>query len=480
MAQQTKITNAANLFLNTLEDQKCPVIFYEGNVFQYNGKGAWDLLRSKDDIDKKFENALMAACEEWGAEYSKAHRAIWRTVQTLATATKAKIDAKPYIALKNGTLSFLDRELLEWDDEHYITRRVPFTYDPKAKCPRWLEALERLLRDKSRDAEETRRCIKFLQQWFGVNLVGPAAKQSRYLKKALIFIGRTGSAKSSVTNVFKALIGTENVSSKPLHQISSEFGKADLIGRHAWIADDVTDGNKELDPNGFKVLVTGETVNANRKNRDDVNFVFEGAILMTANGMPKIPDNSGAAFDRLSIIQLKNQFSPETAKKQLEGTAGLVEFLQKHNEFPGIINWALDGFEEAARDKSFTQPKTIRNFVDEKRRDSNSTYDFVREGIVEDPRFTLHIDALAAVAVEFAAQRHARKMSHKQAITELTEVIEEVLQEADIEHDETNSRAKYVNGAKVAPEALAYWALAKDRGNPSIANIDKPHFRRKP
>lgn len=476
MTQQTKITGAAKKVKEWCEAEGQNLLAHEGDFYMYR-KGAWEILRG-DTAKEKLEPILMEACEEWGSEYAKAHKAHWRTLQTLTSVRNVKLDGAPLVACKNGTLHFDERELYEWEPKDYITRRLQFDFDKKAKCPKWLSTLRRMFKDSTRDDAEVEQCLRFIQQWMGVNIVGPAAKDTRYLKQALFFLGPPGSGKSSVADVFRALMGSNNISATPLHKVNDTFGLEDLVGRVAWIADDVSDESKTLDPNQFKVLITGEPFSVNRKYRTPITTTFQGAVLMTGNTMPRIPDNSGAAFDRISVVNLRNKFTSDDLKRDLEGSPNLLAYLHKHNEFPGIINWALDGFEDAFDARKFAKPKTIVKYVDALRRENNPIFDFLSDGIVEDERYGIHADAAAALAIEFARERHGEKLAFKKASSQLVAVIEETRPKIRLEYDESGTKVTHFLGAKIHSDVLPFWMAAKDKTMSTLKNLDKPHFKR--
>jgi P4 family phage/plasmid primase-like protien len=311
----------------------------------------------------------------------------------------------------------------------------------------------------------------------GINIVGPAAKSTRYLRQALVLIGPKYTGKSTLADVFRTLLGTDNITALPLSAVNTDFGKADLIGRDAWIADDVMNENTILDPNAWKVLVSGEPINTDVKHKDRRTFHFTGAIMLTGNALPRIKDNSGAAIERMSIVKLKNRFSPADLHKTLDGCSNLIEYLHRHDEFPGIINWALQGFRDAFDAKKLAKPRTISDFAEMYRRDSTPMYDFVRDVFEENSRYAIHADAVAALATEFAAQRHDRRLSLKDASREITSIVEETMPNVSVEHDESNSRIVHFVGAKLTRVARPFWDAARDRYASVLKDISSPDFR---
>jgi phage/plasmid-associated DNA primase len=88
------------------------------------------------------------------------------------------------------------------------------------------------------------------------------------IEKAPILFGRRDTGKSTTLDVYKALLGYENISSEPLESLtrtdsSGSFSRAMLDGKLVNIASDI--GTRIADDGMAKMLISREAISAARK-----------------------------------------------------------------------------------------------------------------------------------------------------------------------------------------------------------------------
>ncbi|MBN3585959.1 hypothetical protein JYB64_26560, partial [Algoriphagus aestuarii] len=89
----------------------------------------------------------------------------------------------------------------------------------------------------------------------------------------------------------KHFLGPDNYSSLALEELGHRFKTAELFGKLANIGDDID--SEYIHSNAvFKKLVTGETVNVERKGRDPFEFNNYAKLIFSANEMPRINDRT--------------------------------------------------------------------------------------------------------------------------------------------------------------------------------------------
>lgn len=97
----------------------------------------------------------------------------------------SEINANPLtLNLRNGLYHVMEGTLTPHTPEHLSTVRIQAAYDPDARCPVFMEALETMLAEPE---------IRLLQEIMGYVLV-PVTKA----QKAFIFVGAANAGKSTM------------------------------------------------------------------------------------------------------------------------------------------------------------------------------------------------------------------------------------------------------------------------------------------
>jgi len=95
----------------------------------------------------------------------------------------------------------------------FITYQLPFSYDPEAVAPLFLEYLNKVQPDKETQA--------VLQEYLGYVFISP---QTLKLEKMLLLYGGGANGKSVFIEIVNALLGRENVSSYSLQTLTESNG----------------------------------------------------------------------------------------------------------------------------------------------------------------------------------------------------------------------------------------------------------------
>lgn len=270
--------------------------------------------------------------------------------------------AAEIIAVKNGLLHMPARNLLPHDPRFFTLNSLPFAYAADAPEPlEWLSFLKELWPD---DPE----AIGQLQRWFGYMLSADASHQ-----KMLLLIGPKRSGKGTVARVMTALLGKTNVAGPTLADFSHQFGLAQLIGRRAAIVGDARLSAKvdQGEIAGRLLSITGEDVlTIDRKHREPWIGTLTARIVICSNELPRLQDASGALSSRFLILQLEQSFYG----KEDRGLGDRIE-----RELPGILRWALDGWDALQREGRFTSPSSSLEVLEELEGLSSPTKAFIND-----------------------------------------------------------------------------------------------------
>lgn len=279
-------------------------------------------------------------------------------------------DPRELIPMRNGLLHHPTQRRLDPTPELFSTYALPFDHDPAAPRPaRWLRLLEEMFPDEPDQAEA-------LQRWTGYLLT-----HDTRLQKILILQGPPRSGKGTVTRVIQALLGEDNCSSPSVGNLASDFGLQALIGRALATITDLRVGkNTDLSKLAENLLrVSGEdSVSIQRKYLTNWEGVLPTRFMLVGNGLPRIPDTSGALSARLVVLQ---------ARRSFEGREDLGLKDKLLPEMPGILNWALDGLDllSCPIDPGLRQPESTKAAAQLIRDLASAIPAFVRDRCVVGP-----------------------------------------------------------------------------------------------
>lgn len=130
------------------------------------------------------------------------------------------------IAVLNGLLNIETGMLTDFTPDEFITVQLPVAYNPTAECPKILTFLEQII---GKDQ------LPIIQEILGYCLL------QRYpIHKAALLVGDGANGKSTVQELFKLFLGSDNVSSVSLQALcENRFAVASLFGKLANLCADI-------------------------------------------------------------------------------------------------------------------------------------------------------------------------------------------------------------------------------------------------
>lgn len=454
MTNSARFDDAARCFLAKMKDAGRPVISSGGELYCYKD-GVW---RPGVEADEWAVKVLYGEAVANKISMGKDAKAMWNTVRIVGIPdTPVRMDPHRMIVCTNGTLDVESRDLYEHSPDHYCTRFVDIEYDAGAECPEWIAALHRTLEGH----EDIPGAVNLLQEFFGISLVGKR-NLPRALRQAMVLWGLSKTGKSSVANVLKAFFPA-NVTSVGVKEATSQFGLSTFVGAMAWISEEAIERNFRGGANVLKKLLIGEPVSADRKYKDRVEFVFDGAVLLTANNELRVSEASAAVFNRLAAIRFERVFTDEDAKHLVGGK--LETHLRAHNEWPGILNWALDGAERAIERGHYVMPEAVKTTAQDWRRD-DPVIDFLEQCTEYDPRVQNVTRTVATACAVFATRNHDTRLSVKKAVGTLSSEIKSIHPrcEGRVKRYGAGDRGHVLIGLRLNDEGVKWVEQAKQDG----------------
>jgi putative DNA primase/helicase len=214
------------------------------------------------------------------------------------------------IAVENGVLNVLTRELKPFSPDYYLTQKLGVKYEPNAQCPEILKFLSEVL------PEEKHRQI--IQEYTGYALY---RKITHHVCLLFVGVGRNG--KSVLLELITNLLGKDNVANQTIQSLCyNRFSLAELHHKLANISADLP--SKELVGTGiFKMTVGGDRLPGEHKHKDPFCFYNYAKLMFSCNRIPPIPSTEAclAFYSRFKIVEFKNIFTGKKSRQTLDRQA---------------------------------------------------------------------------------------------------------------------------------------------------------------
>lgn len=252
----------------------------------------------------------------------------------------------------------------------FVTSAVDYDFRPDAPQPTaWLEFLRQLWPD---DPES----IALLREWFGYSLTADTSQQ-----KLLMLIGPKRSGKGTIARVLTRLVGAANVAGPTLASFSTNFGLWPLLGKSLAIVSDARlSGRADQAAITERLLsISGEdSLTIDRKNLEPVTCKLWARVILISNELPRLSDTSGALASRMILLRLDNSFY---GREDHALTNKLLD------ELPGILLWAIGGWQSLRRRGRFVQPKSGEELLGELSDLTSPVGQFVAEWCIVGPQY---------------------------------------------------------------------------------------------
>ncbi len=287
--------------------------------------------------------------------------------------------AADVVPCANGLLHLPALELLPHTPALFNVNALDFGYAPDALAPiEWTRFLAELWPDDP-------GAIDTLQEVFGYFLATDTRQQ-----KIVMLVGPKRSGKGTIGRVLTRMLGQANVVSPTLASLGQNFGLAALIGKPlAIVADARLSGRTDQSVLAERLLsVSGEDgITVDRKYLPVWTGRLPTRFLILTNELPKLMDASGALASRFIVLMLSNSFFGRE-------DPGLTERLCR--ELPGILNWAIEGWQRLNARGYFKQPESSLRAAAELEALGSPIKAFIEDRCRIGPRYSVTCDALFA------------------------------------------------------------------------------------
>lgn len=271
---------------------------------------------------------------------------------------KNTINRKWYLNLKNGLLDMDTFKLKEHTPEYFSTVQVPYEYNIEAKCPEFMEFLEKV-------SKKTPSAVVMIHEMFGYCLMeGNPRHKIFYLYGD---IARNG--KSTTAKILCGLIGMGNVSTLSLEQMAGENSAilTSMVGKQLNFSDETS--NKFIDSSRLTSMSAEGIVEINPKFKTSFLYQIKSKFIVCCNNLPRFKESQGMKHRMISI--------PFSLHIPEEERIYRYEEILLEKEGSGILNWAIEGSKIIKNQKKFSINDESREDMYDNMLESNSTYAYL-------------------------------------------------------------------------------------------------------
>jgi putative DNA primase/helicase len=327
-------------------------------IYVYTGE-YWEKVEPEDFKAFLGDAAWLMGLRRTDAKYYEFQEKLF--LQFMASAkltTERREDETTIINLRNGTFETGPQgiKLREFNRKDALTYQLSFPYDKEAKCPLFIEYLNRVLPDES-----LRHIL--------AEYIGYVFAKSLKLEKCLLLYGSGANGKSVFFEIMNALLGDKNISNFTLGNLAEENNRAFLDNMLLNYGSEI---KGSVDADLFKQLVSGEPVQCRFKYKDSFTIRNYARLCFNCNELPREVEHTDAYFRRFLIIPFEVTIPEEEQNPDLA-----KEIISR--ELSGIFNWVLDGLQRVLEKKRFTESVKTIKALKEYKEQSDSVFLFLQE-----------------------------------------------------------------------------------------------------
>jgi putative DNA primase/helicase len=355
-----------------------------GNTEDNNGEGVDIVIAITRKLMQRYEFVTMSDTDE--IYYFNTERGVYIDGGDVLIKTRAeeyeksistckvnevinKIKRRTYVArsefdkdldtfnLKNGLFNIVANKLSSHTPDYLSIVQLPINYEPRARCPKILRFLGQVMRPKD---------VFTVLQLFGYCLL----RTAKY-EKAVMCCGPGDNGKGTLIKLFERLLGDQNVGHASLQELNNDrFAIADLNGKLSNVCADLK-AERLTNTGNFKMLVSGDTIRAQKKHGQPFSFKNYAKLIFSANQIPESNDQTYAYFKRWIILLFDKIFQRE------EKDTNLIEKLTTAEELSGLLNLAIIALQQLIKDNGFIHVKDVHTIQRECNQNVNTIDEFL-------------------------------------------------------------------------------------------------------
>lgn len=212
------------------------------------------------------------------------------------------------IAVNNGIFDFDTKTLMPFTPDKVFTSKSRVDYNPNAKnvvihndedgtdwdVESWMDTLS-----------DDKGVVTILWQ-----VLGAIIRPNVSWNQACFMYSESGNnGKGTLCVLMRQLVGEGRYASIPLKDFGKDFMLEPLIRATSVIVDENDVGTYIDKAANLKAVITGDTIQVNRKFKAPISFKFKGFMVQCLNEMPKVKDKSDSFYRRQLFIPFTKCFT---------------------------------------------------------------------------------------------------------------------------------------------------------------------------
>lgn len=345
-----------------------PWLFWDGRRWTFDKIGRAERF-AKETIRETYELADTTSnndLKRWARETESRH-GIARMVQSAQSekgiaVTEDQLDQNTTLFnVGNGTLDLEGETFLSHNPKQLITKVAGTDYDPEAPAPEW----ERFLADIF-DGNEA--LISYVQRVAGYTLTGDMREQAIW-----IAYGGGANGKSTFLNILRRVMGDYGTST-PFTTFEADnrnqYGNdvAALKGTR-FVSAVESEQDKRLAEARVKAITGGDPFTCKFLYAEYFTMQPQFKVWLAVNHKPTIRGMDRGIWRRIKLI-------PFTQKYEGKEDRTLESKLAR--EFPGILNWMLEGLRQWQQG-GLAEPAVVTDATKEYQRESDTLGEWIEE-----------------------------------------------------------------------------------------------------
>lgn len=265
-----------------------------------------------------------------------------------------ELDESRFIGFSNGFYNLETGHLEKKSKNRKMVSKIPYQY-------------------KKVEKETNEKCVQYLMEWANYDkgvavilteIIGSCLLSAIIDPPTMFFLfGQKATGKSVFLNLLENILGENNFVAKAPQEFTESFGKEQLLNKKANIRSDI--GAIPIkDTSLLKQIVSGDTINANRKYKDHIKFKPFATHVYACNNLPEMKDDQGSIARRLVIVPFVHQFTP--------GKVNMNEIIRDPDIIEGFINLGIEGLMRIKEDKDFIHPEICEELKKEYLQENDS------------------------------------------------------------------------------------------------------------